>query len=270
MNRKTMWIGMFLLTCLLMIFSVGTFNTNGNKYSNYVAEAATKKQFELSDKQYKKVKGLWSENSSGGWNVKFTRSKVNYYDRSTGELAWTATIKKCKKIGSVYAYYVKSEKGYYEYRTTTNDSDTLEYYGSWNDEHYADYYSGSSSLSRSISNDKTVIYSAMGNRIETFKVSKGKLILQSKDHIEYWNYGDGYDFFNTNELNAKRVQFQVSNNCQWTYSFVGDPDNMKRGKMNYKKVKEMVDNTVGDDMGYMQLCIYVKNKKVIRVNVQTE
>lgn len=129
------------------MFSLKSLVSHGNVSMNCRVEAATKKQFKLSDKQYKKVKGWWSSNSSGGWDIKFTRSKVKYYDRTTGDLAWTAAIKGCKKKDGIYVYYIKSEKGCYEFRTTKFDSGVLEYYGSWDDEHYVDYYSGSASLS---------------------------------------------------------------------------------------------------------------------------
>lgn len=118
---------------------------------------------------------------------------------------------------------------------------------------------------------KTIVYAVMGNQIDTFKVSKGKLYLQSKDNIGYWDYGSGYDYFNTNELNTKKIQFKVSNNCKWTCSFAGDSDEVKRGYTNYKNVKAMVRNDSDEeDIGYMQLRVFVKNKKVIRVDVQTE
>lgn len=148
MYKNAKWMVMFILTCVFIIFPLGSLTPHGNTSKNCQVEAATKKQFKLSEKQYKKVKGWWSDNSSGGWDVKFTHSKVKYYDRVTGKLAWTATIKKCKKKGNVYVYYIKSEKGCYEYRTTTYDLNVLEYYESWDDENYGDYYSGSSSLSR--------------------------------------------------------------------------------------------------------------------------
>lgn len=66
-----------------------------------VINAATKKPFQLSDTQYKKVKGWWTQNSSGGWDVKFSRSKVKYYDRETEKISWTADIRKCKKQGKM-------------------------------------------------------------------------------------------------------------------------------------------------------------------------
>lgn len=124
-----------------------------NKVSEDLNNTSSSK-FQLSDLQYKYVKGTWEEASSGGWNVKFTRSKVKYYDRKSGKVVWTADIKKCKKIGKSYIYYVQSKKGKYEYRTIGNDSETLEYYCSWDDKNIGNYYSGSSSLSR-IQNSKS-------------------------------------------------------------------------------------------------------------------
>lgn len=139
---------MAIIVGLITGLPFGALSPNRDIRTGYEVEAATKKQFQLSDAQYKKVKGWWTCNSSGGWDVKFTRSKVKYYDRENGKLAWTATIKKCKKRGSIYIYYVKSERGCYEFRTNETDSNVLDYYGTWDEKNYADYYSGSSSLSR--------------------------------------------------------------------------------------------------------------------------
>lgn len=111
-------------------------------------------EFRLSDAQYEKVKGTWEQNSSGGWNVEFTKSEVKYLDSKSGDVAWTAQIKNCKNQGKVYIYYIQSEKGKYEYRTIEGDADTLEYFDSWDDAHISDFYSGSSSLSRIENADK--------------------------------------------------------------------------------------------------------------------
>lgn len=144
--KKVLFAGM-LLICLTARFSCASFlQTEACLKSDYIVKAKTKKQFKLTDKQYNKVKGWWTYNSSGGWDVKFTYSKVKYFDRETGEVAWTATIKKCRKKGKVYIYYIKSKNGRYEFRTNPDYPDSLEYYDNWDDENISSYYSGSSSL----------------------------------------------------------------------------------------------------------------------------
>ena len=50
---------------------------------------------------YKKLKGKWyTQASSAGWDIKFTKTKVNYYDRSTSKVAYSYKIKKVVKIKS--------------------------------------------------------------------------------------------------------------------------------------------------------------------------
>jgi hypothetical protein len=144
-DRKIICAIIFLTSVLLLVPIETLINRLTGTSAICTAEAAT---FKLSDVQYKIVKGWWSYNSSGGWDVKFTRTKVKYYDRETGKASWTATIKNCKKKNDIYIYYVKSKYGESEYRTTTKYKDVLEDYDSWDDSNISEYYSGSSSLSR--------------------------------------------------------------------------------------------------------------------------
>lgn len=268
-----------VMTCLLTsgFWSVNSMQLENNQAS-YIAEAAVKKQFKLSDKQYKRVKGLWTYNSSGGWNVKFTRSKVKYYNRDNGKLEWTAKIKKCKKAGKTYIYYIQSQNGKYQFRTSDENADVLEYYGTWDNDCYSDYYSGSSSMERVANgvipdNTKKIrVYGVLGNQIKSFKVSNKTLHLQSKSDVDYWNYGDGYNYFNTKKVSKKRIKFKMSQHCKWTYSFAGDADGVIRTSTNYNDISQMIRSAITDDsdMGTIQVRIFVKNKRVIRVDIQTE
>lgn len=144
-DRKIICAIIFLASVLLLVPIETLISRSTGTSAICTADAAT---FKLSDEQYKIVKGWWSYNSSGGWDVKFTRTKVKYYDRETGKVSWTATIKNCKKKNGIYIYYVKTENGETEYRTSTEYPDTLESYFSWDDSNISNYYSGSSSLSR--------------------------------------------------------------------------------------------------------------------------
>ncbi len=50
---------------------------------------------------YKTIEGKWyTQASSGGYNVKFTRNEVQYYDRQTDQLVYSGRIKKVIKISS--------------------------------------------------------------------------------------------------------------------------------------------------------------------------
>lgn len=106
----------------------------------------SKTAFKLSDEQYNMVKGWWTSCSSGGKDVKFTRTKVEYYDRETGKLAWTADIKNCKKEGETYIYYIQNSIAKYQYRLDESNPHGLDFYGTWDDANILNYYSGSSSL----------------------------------------------------------------------------------------------------------------------------
>jgi hypothetical protein len=108
--------------------------------------------FQLSDKQYKAVKGWWTQFSSAGCDIKFTRTKVKYYSRETGKVVRTFTIKKCKKVNGVYSYYLKGSDGTkFQFRLAKENTDgdgipCMDFYGTWDESQLSKYYSGSSSL----------------------------------------------------------------------------------------------------------------------------
>lgn len=105
-------------------------------------------------KKAKKLKGKvctwvkdkwWTENSSGGYDVKFTRTKVKYYNREDGEIHHIAKINGYQKIEGGFAIKVKFEQYKYCYAIYENQKDTLEYFIGWKVD--GNQYSGSSSLS---------------------------------------------------------------------------------------------------------------------------
>lgn len=75
----------------------------------------------MPNKLYKLVKGQWySQASSSGYNVKFTKTRINYYDRETDKIDHRVKIKKVKKLKS----------GQYKgcYNIAFKDGNTLYYY----------------------------------------------------------------------------------------------------------------------------------------------
>ena len=79
---------------LIMMLAVFLFNV----YGTTNVQAA-----KLPKKLYKLVKGKWyTQASSGGYNIKFTKTRVKYYDRQTNKVVYSGKIKKVKKIKSGY------------------------------------------------------------------------------------------------------------------------------------------------------------------------
>jgi len=65
--------------------------------SAITSEAAAKLPKEL----WSQVKGKWyTQASSGGYDIKFTRAKIKYYNRDTGKLVYSVKIRKVKIIKS--------------------------------------------------------------------------------------------------------------------------------------------------------------------------
>lgn len=165
----------------------------------------TTSSFQLSNEQYEKVKGEWEQNSSGGWNVEFTKTEVKYFDRNSGDIEWTAEIKNCKKEGNVYIYYIQSEGGKFEYRTIDGDPDTLEYFYSWDDANIADYYSGSSSLSR-IEDD---------NDLQNIKTNE-EIVQLLLDYYNNISSEDGTYVVFDNEIEDRGSELLVLVRYQWS------------------------------------------------------
>lgn len=102
------------------------------------------------------LKGKWYSNSMGEngpmFYAKFTKKYVKYYyyhtDLGKYKYESKSRIKSAKKYGSGYWIKVTSGKHKYSYRTSKEDANSLEYYGTWNKKKMSDTYSGSSSLSR--------------------------------------------------------------------------------------------------------------------------
>ncbi len=102
----------------------------------------------LSRKAYNMVKGRWwYQSSSGGYDARFTRKKIIYYNRKNYEVERTAAIKKCIKKKDGYHVLVKDGKVRYYYIFPfegTGKKDYQLWFRFKSDGEY--HYSGSSSL----------------------------------------------------------------------------------------------------------------------------
>ena len=95
----------------------------------------------LPDKLYKLVKGKWyTQASSGGCNIRFTRTRVKYYSRSTNKLVYSGKILKVKKITS------GNYKGRYRI-VFRNAHGTSSFISADKKARFFDFYSGSSGYS---------------------------------------------------------------------------------------------------------------------------
>lgn len=154
-RKFTNFILMIMLLGILMPMSI-QLPVNANSVSNACIEAGvdpsrkteivlskkTYKRKKLTSKQYKAIKGWWSHNSSGGYNIKFTKSgKICYYDRYSDERVEYDVIYKMKKTGSGYMIYLYDNGSGNKYRFKYC-GDYMEYYSGWK----GNSYSGSSSL----------------------------------------------------------------------------------------------------------------------------
>ena len=107
------------------------------------------------------LSGTWETVSNGyeyngeiqpEYYVQFTENKVNYGHMKDGEfeLEYSDDISDVSTVsdGLYRVQAVTADGAQYTYQTSESDGDTLEYYGTWNEEEYGDTYSGSSSLVR--------------------------------------------------------------------------------------------------------------------------
>lgn len=104
-----------------------------------------KQETKIPKRLYKKIKGWWTESSSGGCDYKIGETRFKEYDRTTGNCLATWKVKGCKKTSEGYLIKVKY-KNYKASYVYNEAQDVLEYHWDWNAS--GDNYSGSSSLSR--------------------------------------------------------------------------------------------------------------------------
>lgn len=119
-------------------------------------------QAESEDKATSSIDGTW-ETVSNGWEyygetqpqyyVRFTDEEINYGHMKAGEfvLDYSDKINSIETDGEdSYTVQATSSNGtQYTFKSSEEDADILEYYGTWDSEAFGDTYSGSASLVRS-------------------------------------------------------------------------------------------------------------------------
>lgn len=117
---------------------------------------------ESADSESAFLDGTWETVSNGyeydgevqpEYYVQFTEDKVNYGHMKDGafELEYSDDISDFSSVsGGAYKIQAETADGaQYTYQSSESDTDTLEYYGTWDENEYGDTYSGSASLVRS-------------------------------------------------------------------------------------------------------------------------
>ena len=100
-------------------------------------------------KLYKQVKGKWyTESSSGGYNVRFTKTKVKYYSRRTNRFIYSCKLVKVKKIKKgqfkgCYRLVYKYSHGKFSY---INENKKAKHFECFNSSSGYKHYSGSGGL----------------------------------------------------------------------------------------------------------------------------
>lgn len=147
-NTNTYQVPGYLIRIKLYSNKIKVYASDGRDakipYGGTYKKIAQYKGKALTTKQYNAIKGWWSHNSSGGYNVKFSKSgKIYYYDRYTNKQLYHHVIYKIKSTKSGYLFYLydNTTGNKYRYKFYKN---TMEYYSGWT----GNQYSGSSSLFR--------------------------------------------------------------------------------------------------------------------------
>ena len=123
-------IVVIMIFCMLFVYNVD------------VVEASVK----LPQKLYRLVKGKWyTQASSSGYNVRFTRTRVKYYDRTTNKVVWSGRIKKVKKLKKYrYRIIFKNANGVSSFVSKNKRADFFDFFGSTGTKGY----SGCSSIEK--------------------------------------------------------------------------------------------------------------------------
>ena len=131
MNKK--YVGLFL-GIMLCVFSIVS-PLEGQ------AKSMSKQAYNLVKNQW------WTGVSSSGDDVRFTKTKVKYYDRFLKKLIHMEKIRGCKKYKKGYLILLGKGKNKYSYFVSSKKSaTTISYYFGWKKD--MDNYAGSSSLKK--------------------------------------------------------------------------------------------------------------------------
>lgn len=117
---------------------------------------------------------------------------------------------------------------------------------------------------------KTTVYVTptlnMMSTKDNFKKSHGRLIIKS-DSWRKHTYTKG-KHPRGKEIGKKKLNYKLAKNCKWTYSYLEYNDDQYYGKSSYKKIKKIFNKSLKEPDHDFMFRIYVKNKKVVRVDMQ--
>lgn len=147
---KKRWLLIFVVVAFMVVFLAPAQKISAQSVAqnnNILETMAKKKDFRLSKKVYRKLKGWWTDVSSGGYDRKITRKAIKVYSRTTGECIDNIKICGCKKVKGGYLIKIKNNRGIKSCYKYNKKADMMEnYYMGWKADET--YYSGSSSLFR--------------------------------------------------------------------------------------------------------------------------
>lgn len=140
-SEKTILKKMVILFMVLVLggmhFTIGT-------------EAVNVSAAKMNKTLSKAVRGKWwTQNSSGGYDVRFTSKKISYYEHGSNKPAKVRKIKNCKKVKSGYLIIIKDGEDVYSYLYEKDNPTVLTFLCAVNQKQIDEGvgYSNSSSLS---------------------------------------------------------------------------------------------------------------------------
>lgn len=124
---------------------------------------------------------------------------------------------------------------------------------------------------------KTTVYQTNAIDVTKFVKSKGKLTVKAqsweiasvKDKKSWVKTAEGAIFGKNKSTGTKKVTYKISKKCKWSWS-----DTMRNsGKSSYSKIKKTAEQArkayrkYGVDGSFGTIQIFVKNRKIVRVNI---
>ena len=127
---------------------------NDNAAENTVTEDETSVECTFPDGTWETVSNgfVYNGEAQPEYYVQFTKDKINYGHMKDGsfELEYSDDISELSTVsGGAYKILAETADGaQYTYQSSESDTDTLEYYETWDENEYGDTYSGSASFVR--------------------------------------------------------------------------------------------------------------------------
>lgn len=100
-----------------------------------------------------------------------------------------------------------------------------------------------------------------------FKKTNGRLIVYSDSWSKH-TYKKG-THKRGSEIGEKKLNYKIAKNCKWTYSYVTYNDDQYEGKSSYKRIKKSVKKALSEPGWDFLIRIYVKDKRIVRVDTQS-